>query len=360
MIYCDESGSTGMNFLDKNQPLFSYVSNDLTEEEAVELLKYFDTGQSKKETKFSKIMKINDIVKRFESFFNSEILRDDRVLISIYNKEFFLITKLVDTIIEPIFYENKIDLYKNRRNLMAALDIYNTLYDQNILQKDRDNFLFSLNQLFRYKNEESLNLFTINTSNIIKKTKEKFVQDILRSYINFPDGIIDNISEDNMFDPITSAIYYHINIWGQKNGLCNIEVKNDTKLLDIYIDYAKSLTHSSFEEYIECMKVNVGDHIKLIGNMPLKYLNLLPVKKYNLVNSKDFPQIQISDIIAGFVCFIYNKNNINHPLVKLSDRINLNIHPMIPEYYSNTSFVTDDSPNLVEELTKTYIQRKKS
>ena len=65
MIFCDESGFTGINLVDSVQASFAYVSNDFSNEEAIYLLKIFDTGQAKKEVKFSKIKKLNDIDIRY-------------------------------------------------------------------------------------------------------------------------------------------------------------------------------------------------------------------------------------------------------------------------------------------------------
>ena len=46
MIFCDESGFTGINLVDSVQASFAYVSNDFSNEEAIYLLKIFDTGQA--------------------------------------------------------------------------------------------------------------------------------------------------------------------------------------------------------------------------------------------------------------------------------------------------------------------------
>ena len=356
MIFCDESGFTGTNLLDEDQPSFSYVSNNFSKEEALELLAIFDTGQTKSEVKFSKIKKLKDVALRYEKFFTSEILTNDRIVISLYNKEFYLITKFVDTIIEPILYRQGYDLYKDRMNLKTSLFLYFVLQKQ---RKDKIDFLNSFNNLIRYQNVENLEEFKLISQNLMDKTNNEKLKNILAEYHDVStDIILKDISADKMYDTITTAIYEHINVWGKRKNLYNINVDKETKLLDLYIDHTKSLAHESFADCIKNMKANVGDRIEKIGNLKEKYLLPLPVQNYNLVNSKDFIQIQVSDLLAGYYCYVYNnKNNLEDPLVILSKKLDLEYYPMVPEAYIDTDFETEDGPNLVDSYTNIYIKR---
>lgn len=359
MIFCDESGFTGINLVDSVQASFAYVSNDFSNEEAIYLLKIFDTGQAKKEVKFSKIKKLNDIDIRYEKFFTSSLFNKNRVVISLYNKEFYLITKLVDTIIEPILYRYGYDLYKNRMNLQTALFLYFVLQNEEHIKRE---FLNSFNNLIKDQTPENLEKFRLLSNSLKNKTNDKILKDILSVYENVSsDVILSDISSDNIYDIVTTAIYDHINIWGIRRGLYNIDVNSETKLLDLNIDQTKSLNHQSFIKDVECMRAKAGDHINAVGNTEHKYLIPLPISTYRLVNSKDIIQVQVSDIISGFFCCVYNnRNNQEHPLVRLYQKLNLEHYPMYPEAYEDTDFETENKPNLVESVTDFYIQRKKS
>lgn len=357
MIFCDESGFTGINLVDSVQTSFAYVSNDFSNEEAACLLKIFDTGQAKNEVKFSKVKKLNDIDIRYEKFFTSSLFNKNRVVISLYNKEFYLITKLVDTIIEPILYRHGLDFYKNRMNLQTSLFLYFLLQNK---ERHKREFLNSFNNLIRDQTSENLEKFRSVSNNLKNKTNDENLKDILSVYENVSnDVILSDISSDNIYDVITTAIYEHINAWGIRKGLYDIDVNIDTKLLDLNIDQTKSLKHQSFIRDVECMRAKVGDHIKALGNTKHKYLIPLPISTYRLVNSKDIIQVQVSDIISGFFCCVYNnRNNRDHPLVRLYKKLNLEHYPMYPEAYADTDFETENKPNLVESVTDFYIKRK--
>lgn len=359
MIYCDESGFTGINLLDDVQTSFAYVSNDFSYDEAYCLLEIFNTGQSKNEVKFSKIKKLKDIDVRYEKFFTSDLYKNNRVVISLYNKEFYLITKLVDTIIEPILFRLGYDLYEDRMNLQTALFLYFALQNEEHVKRE---FLNSFNNMLRCQSTENIEKFKLVSKILTNKTNDEYLKNTLSVYDNVNNDIIlSDISSDNMYDTITTAIYDHINIWGIRRGLCNIDVNSETKLLDLYIDQTKSLKHQSFITDVECMRAKIGDHIEPVGNTRNKYLIPLPISSYRLVNSKDIIQIQVSDIISGFFCCVYNnRNNQDHPLVRLFKKLNLECYPMCPEAYCNIDFETENKPNLVESVTDFYIQRKKS
>ena len=270
MIYCDESGFTGINLLDDVQTSFAYVSNDFSYDEAYCLLEIFNTGQSKNEVKFSKIKKLKDIDVRYEKFFTSDLYKNNRVVISLYNKEFYLITKLVDTVIEPILFRLGYDLYEDRMNLQTALFLYFALQNEEHVKRE---FLNSFNNMLRCQSTENIEKFKLVSKILTNKTNDEYLKNTLSVYDNVNNDIIlSDISSDNMYDTITTAIYDHINIWGIRRGLCNIDVNNETKLLDLYIDQTKSLKHQSFITDVECMRAKIGDHIEPVGNTRNKYL----------------------------------------------------------------------------------------
>jgi hypothetical protein len=109
-IYCDESGFTGHNFLDKDQPFFAIASTDLDEVAAEAILKTSFPRYRGSEFKFGKLWGTNNkygIVR----FCRELQARKDSVLLWIIDKKFIALTKMVDFLVEPCVTEAGFDFY---------------------------------------------------------------------------------------------------------------------------------------------------------------------------------------------------------------------------------------------------------
>jgi hypothetical protein len=103
-LYFDESGFTGYNFLDPNQPIFSVASTDIPPSPAESILKTSFPDYKGEEFKFSNIWnsrQSRNLTRFAENFKNSE----GNAFIYNVDKEFCVLLKIVDFLIEP-FYTN--------------------------------------------------------------------------------------------------------------------------------------------------------------------------------------------------------------------------------------------------------------
>jgi len=109
-IYFDESGFTGYNLLDPNQPIFAIASAAVTEQHAGEILSGAFPGLQSREVKFKNI---------WNSKHRTGLLRfaaclpafEDLAFIYMIDKRFAVLTKIVDFLIEPCITDAGYDFY---------------------------------------------------------------------------------------------------------------------------------------------------------------------------------------------------------------------------------------------------------
>lgn len=109
IIYFDESGNTGDNLLDPGQLYFSLASNNYTKKEAVELLNLFDTPAN--EIHFKRIIRYQKHRDTLISFFNHELVNEERIKFTYAEKPFALLYRLIDTLIEPFYYKYGVEFF---------------------------------------------------------------------------------------------------------------------------------------------------------------------------------------------------------------------------------------------------------
>jgi len=122
LVAFDESGNSGANLFDPNQPVFVLSSVHLVDDAAAQLI-----GTRTGEIKFAKLRRSNGGRCRILDLLNSPLLRKERILLSAFHKPFMAMTKLVDLLIEPMFYESGIDVYERGMNISLANLLYFTM-----------------------------------------------------------------------------------------------------------------------------------------------------------------------------------------------------------------------------------------
>ena len=112
-IYFDESGNTGTELLDPQQPYFAIGSTDIAEDEAAELIKRCFPRHKGEELKSKEILKRSQGRKAFLSFAKEVSLLPERFVTTKINKRFTLICKMVDHLTEPLLHQAGYDFYSN-------------------------------------------------------------------------------------------------------------------------------------------------------------------------------------------------------------------------------------------------------
>ena len=144
-VYFDESGYTGTDLLNPDQPYFTVASADLDDHEARTILYQSFPDYKGKEFKSARMYHRPKSRARLVAFSQQLAQIRDRALVYICDKKFAVFLKAVDALIEPIFRAQRQDFYSggfNRRyanmfcyalRRFATTDVYDAIvrwYDE--------------------------------------------------------------------------------------------------------------------------------------------------------------------------------------------------------------------------------------
>lgn len=299
-IAFDESGNTGQNLLDSNQPYFALASVGVSQQDISELTGIFNS--SAKELHFTNLKKYKSSRNELIKFLNHELINFDNIKYQITDKKFALINHIVDRFIEPVLYNNEINIYEDNSHIILSNLIFifgNQAWDS---EKFND-FLNSFQDFIRNPSEETINEFYCSTENLIESIKNpdqtKNLDLILESK-KIKESIIDGI-EKYSFDLIFPSFNLLADSW-YKQLNSSFEVIHDNSKAIAF--YEKMLEFLSDPKKMVEMEVGYGTR-KM--SYPLKFSNI------ELVDSIIFKEIQIADLIASSLTFgLKNQDKISN------------------------------------------------
>ncbi len=119
-IYFDESGFTGTNLLDGNQPNFAVASTVVDPKDAIEILRESFPSYRGQEFKFSNIWRSRRHRERLSEFARRMSMSSKLVFVYWVNKRFAVLCKIIDFLVEPIFTRAGYDFYADGFSLKFA------------------------------------------------------------------------------------------------------------------------------------------------------------------------------------------------------------------------------------------------
>ncbi len=120
-VACDESGFSGTNLLDSATPVFTHASVDLSVDEAVELIRTLRAGArwTLNELKSGQLLRGNESAAASQSLLEA---LSGRAHVHVVDKEYFLVTRIVDLFLNEPSYAAGTRLSEHDRP--AALALY--------------------------------------------------------------------------------------------------------------------------------------------------------------------------------------------------------------------------------------------
>ena len=112
-VYFDESGNTGTQLLDPQQPYFSVGSTDIPEAEAEEIIRRCFPRHRGSEIKSKDLLKRPQGQRGFLAFAEEVGRQPERFTATKINKRFSVVAKMVDHLVEPVLYDEGYDFYRD-------------------------------------------------------------------------------------------------------------------------------------------------------------------------------------------------------------------------------------------------------
>ncbi|HKY21331.1 MAG TPA: DUF3800 domain-containing protein [Vicinamibacterales bacterium] len=284
-LYFDESGNTGTDLLNKDQPVFALASTSLDRAVCEELLGPL-LVQGQTEAKYSKLKGTRTGQKALTAFVNSPLLTQEACIFMQADKEYYLLTHLVDKVIEPIMHDTNFDLYAGDAHVGLTNLFYFTgahAFPKGHWPRLLKAFLQALRQL----SPESISAF--------REAVEQAVPDVPAEFVMLRDMLVWGAARAERslkpfrgtaaFDPAVDVFIAVVNLW----------MRRHIGPLQVIHDRSKPLRHS--ESLLRAMMTDVPPRV--IGYGKRKAELPLRVSDFKFDDSRTLPQLQVADLIAG-------------------------------------------------------------
>ncbi|MBC8786288.1 DUF3800 domain-containing protein [Pseudomonas fluorescens] len=285
-VYFDESGNTGSNLLDLNQPVFTLASCMFSNKEAQQLIDLVDSN-SPHEAHFKNLRRRKSGQDGIIRLMKSKLINPKKVKINIFLKDFMITTKIVDILVEHMMHLMGEDLYLNGRNIALSNMLYYclpTFCDPELVLSMYKSFVV----MIREQGQEHVeNFYTIVEKVKDSSSSDKFKEDIdlILSTKNCIHGALEGIDKTSL-DPSIPAFFSHCVLWGNSypKGFHIIHddshsIEKERALFALFMDWTQS-------------EVELGYDRRKI-NLPIKG------KSLTFSSSEQYLQLQVSDIIAS-------------------------------------------------------------
>lgn len=333
-IYCDESGYTGNNLLDQQTPFFAYAAVAVSHEEAKSYVNKIikDHNVQADELKFTKLVRYNNGKKAIKKILMSF---SGRAKVVIHHKKYSLACKFFEYIFEPAiasknsFFYN-IGFHRFVANLLyfhfqnkndCAEEIYKDFY---ALMKRQDTN--GLSNLFSSRSFPNLSLSLDKIRTFCVYHQNKIIEEL--------DSLDGTDAGKWILDLTNTSLFSLLGEWG-----------NEFNKMQVFCDLSMPL-QSQLKIFDAMINQDKNLFLERDGKQHSISFNLASTPK--LVNSKDYPGVQIADILAGAFTSVYRdyfKSN--------GTKYNNDWAPYIDACYSPYSVMPDFSENLNWENIKT-------
>ena len=290
LLAFDESGNTGTDLLNVEQPIFVLASCDFSVEEAESLLSQIKSAQVLNELKFTKIKKTTRGKRRILDFLSDVRITKDRAKVFYFHKRYLAVTKIVDLLVENLAYRDGIDLYKDGLNIAISNMHYYCIpafFGESLF----DQFLDAFIKMFQEPKDTTISYFYKTVYELFAQCSNQEYKQLLAPIIASSE-IIDDVLQSNdktALDPAITAFFTLSSVWGEQYG----------EAFKILHDQSKPL--ASQKETLERL-MDVNGPYQKVGYDRRTFEFPLRSDRIELGDSKTDPRLQVADLISGS-CF---------------------------------------------------------
>lgn len=296
VISCDESGSEGEVVIDSNHPVFCHGSTDLDREAAESVMTELRRGLRSQaaEIKTEQLMSPRAATIR-AALFGADGPLDGHAQMYLVDKQYFVVAKVIDLLVEELAHSGGIDLYGSGR----AREMAHTLYTQGpraFASTTWERLLRQFNSLMRSTHRKgvktSVDEFFETIEDLRFRSRRKQVDEILNLLSRtrpFADEFQARLaSRDTIrtMDPLLAALPETIRIWSTRTG----------ESLSIVHDRQAVLDRATVDQTLHSLRNPLPEFRRFHG--PVAIDELIQV------DSKGDPRVQVADLIAGMGRFL--------------------------------------------------------
>jgi hypothetical protein len=218
LVVFDESGNTGADLLNSDQPTFVLASCDFSVDEAEALLRNVSDDRSN-ELKLSRIKKSAIGRKGIIRFLSDPLLRKERAKVFYFHKKYMALSKIIDLLVENLAHRDGVDLYKNGGNIAVSNFHYYCIpayYGEVLFHQMLSSFV----RMFRERTAVSINYFYDTIVSLYEQCQDTDFKPMLLPIVASSEIIIDVLHHNKIsaLDPAIPAFFAHSTVWGEQYG----------------------------------------------------------------------------------------------------------------------------------------------
>ena len=294
-IFLDESGNTGANLLDKQQPFFTMAGVNFSQKEAERLLGLIDS-KSTKEVHFSALKRRPSGQDAVIRMLQHSLINPQNVKVCVIHKPFMITGKIVDILIENMAFETNFDLYENGANIALSNMLHYCLpafcgeINVEVMQQ---RFI----EMVKRRDVESISSFYESVEELkVHCSSQSFISDLdfILATRNFIDGALENVDK-TMLDPLIPSLFNQFVDWGEDYPKGFHVIHDESKALGA----ERQLFEDFMSQFSNVKKMKLGyDRRKF--DLPLLG------KSLGFGNSHDHSQLQVADVLASSLSYWAN------------------------------------------------------
>jgi hypothetical protein len=292
-IACDESGFSGTNLLHPATPVITHGSVDLRVDEAAELIAALRSGFrfSPNEFKSGQFVRSPKAGEAWNWFLT---VLSGRAHVHLVDKEYFLVTRIVDLFLAEPSYAAGTRLTQDQRP--AALALYRAGRSAG---GDWRLFLAAFVELVRIKRRHQPNLRALErffqardalTREEIGTQAEAVLAGLSRTQVR---AVLTRLSDDDRsipppLEPMLPALVETVLLWsgGQRRVL-------------VIHDEQSALTADRLSRVQQVLADNDGSPLVGADESATSQVRVSPLAGLTMVDSRDDPRVQVADLLAG-------------------------------------------------------------
>jgi len=286
VVSFDESGNSGQNLLDADQPIFVLCSICIDESVAKDIVNRH-RGQYE-ELKFTTLRRTQAGQGVVEAVIDEGAITVDTVWLSMALKPWMMAGKFVDLLVEPYFARRGHSMYIGEMPIAMADALYERGADA-IGHAVWGKLQAALVEMMKSPTEASRNelLEALATARTACSPKEDGIAAMLDAALFFPDVTEEVYAEEvrHQLDPAPAALSNHVEAWSTLLGPHRVAHDHSAAVSD-WQPHIEDLADPSIEPTV----LDLG-HTQV--RLPLQ------CRAFEMVDSKNHPAVQVADVLAG-------------------------------------------------------------
>jgi hypothetical protein len=284
-LYCDESGNTGVNLLNTQQPVFVLAGTLLDSQSTERILARF-AGAGRGEVKYSSVKRSARGQKAWVSLLESGEITAENCAVVGTHKRFYLSCQLVDKLIEPEMHDRGIDLYAHDKAASLA-NLFHFAGSHAFPGGRWDRVLIGLERALRERSSDSCEFFYEAALDAADHAADGFeeLEISLRLSIGTAEANLSGFTHSSSFDPALDSLVTLVS-WAMDRTPGRFPVTHDaSKPLAQQMRMLESLMLDGSPEVI---------------GYPGRTMELpLRISDFRFEDSKSVPQLQLADLLSG-------------------------------------------------------------